>query len=86
MFEACDGAAGECGPGEVCGAGGEVGECMCLEDKCGNKVIDPGENCDGEDLGGEDCASRGYAGPMPESDGLATACRMTPTRPVASKV
>lgn len=28
---------------------------------CGDGVIDPGEACDGENLGGQDCASRGFA-------------------------
>jgi len=34
--------------------------CQCK--KCGNGHIDPGEQCDGSDLGGETCLSRGYTG------------------------
>jgi hypothetical protein len=29
---------------------------------CGSGVIDPGERCDGDDLGEQTCASRGFAG------------------------
>ena len=31
-------------------------------DLCGNDVIDPGETCDGSDLGGADCVSQGFDG------------------------
>ncbi|MBU1240744.1 DUF4215 domain-containing protein, partial [Myxococcota bacterium] len=31
-------------------------------ENCGDGVIDPGEECDGEDLGGDSCASLGYHG------------------------
>ncbi len=34
----------------------------CTPSICGNNVIDPGEVCDGSDLGGETCESLGFAG------------------------
>ena len=35
--------------------------CM-LDPNCGNGTIDPGEECDGGDLGGADCVSAGFPG------------------------
>jgi hypothetical protein len=35
------------------------GECVNL---CGDGVVDPGEECDGNDLGGNDCVSLGFSG------------------------
>src|SRR5262245_22769460 len=29
---------------------------------CGNGVVDPGEACDGDDLGGHDCLSEDFSG------------------------
>lgn len=46
---------GSCDPGED---GMSCGE-DCAE--CGNAVIEQGEDCEGSDLGGEDCVSQGYA-------------------------
>lgn len=36
--------------------------CVPVPATCGNGVIDPGEECDGSNLGGEDCVSQGYPG------------------------
>ena len=36
--------------------------CAHVPATCGNGLIDPGEECDGTDLGGNDCRSVGYPG------------------------
>jgi len=34
----------------------------CREEGCGNGLLDPGEPCDGSELGGNTCTSQGYSG------------------------
>src|SRR5262249_51163458 len=43
---------------ELSCSGGCVNQCCC---GCGNGSIDPGEQCDGSNLNGETCQSRGFA-------------------------
>jgi hypothetical protein len=50
------GSAGEGGSGGSGGSGGEGGS----PSPCGNMTIDTGEDCDGAQLGGEDCVSQGF--------------------------
>jgi len=72
--EACDG--GDLNGASCIGLGFDGGQLACLEDctdfdtspctndgeNCGNNVIDGGEVCDGNDLGGQSCSSRGFYG------------------------
>lgn len=51
----CGACGNPCAGDEACMGG----ECMNL---CGNGIVDPGEECDGNDLGGSDCVSLGFAG------------------------
>jgi Putative metal-binding motif len=39
---------------------GAWSDCICEDIPCGNGIIDPDEECDGEDLGGVTCADLGY--------------------------
>lgn len=53
-----------------CTLGGAPGKCrsgVCRLPKCGNRVRDPGESCDGPDLGGTTCAYLRFSG---ETTGL----------------
>jgi len=61
-LEDCDGR-GTCpGSGEVCVPAGSPGECSCAA-TCGTVAgIQPGEDCDGTDLGGATCVSLGFGG------------------------
>jgi hypothetical protein len=61
-FEQCDGP-GTCAlPGEVCVPAGSPGACTCVA-TCGTVAgIQPGEDCDGADLGGATCLSLGFVG------------------------
>lgn len=52
------GAGGGGGQGGDAGGGGEGGASLC-----GNGVIDPGEDCEGADLGGKSCQDIGYSNP-----------------------
>jgi hypothetical protein len=45
-----------CGPGCLF----DTTDCGCVPPTCGNGVVDGAEQCDGSDLGGASCASRGY--------------------------
>jgi hypothetical protein len=60
--EECDGH-GTCpAASDVCLPAGAAGACTC-RDTCGTVAgVQPGEDCDGADLGGETCAALGYAG------------------------
>ena len=66
---ACQTEPGSCGDGTCDMAGGETctncaADCasdpLCMGPGCGNGTVDPGEDCDGIDLGGETCASQGF--------------------------
>ncbi|MGH0030943.1 MAG: hypothetical protein ACQGVC_14210 [Myxococcota bacterium] len=41
-------------------SGGEIQVQVTVTQYCGNGVLDPGEECDGSDFGGETCASVGF--------------------------
>lgn len=56
IFAAC-GDSGSTGGG---GAGGGTATGGGVPDTCGNGVVDEGEACDGDDLHGETCITRGY--------------------------
>jgi hypothetical protein len=47
------------GIGDVCAEGGATTTTTTLPELCGNGVIDGAEECDGADLGGNDCTSVG---------------------------
>ncbi len=52
-----------CGDSSSTGGGGAGGGAATgggVPDTCGNGVLDEGEACDGDDLGGETCITRGY--------------------------
>jgi cysteine-rich repeat protein len=53
-------------PDTVCGdgicQGGETAEACFADCGCGNGIINPGEQCDGAQMGAESCESLGYAG------------------------
>src|SRR5262249_57564888 len=61
-LEECDGR-GTCAvAGEICIPAGSPGECSCI-DTCGTVPgVQAGEDCDGDDLGGATCGSRGFSG------------------------
>ena len=60
-FEDCDGR-GTCPPGGVCLPPGNPAECTCAA-TCGSVAgIQPGEDCDGAELGGASCTSLGFTG------------------------
>jgi len=59
-LEECDGP-GTCPAPAECLPPGAPGQCTCTV-TCGNGTRDPGEQCDGADLGGETCVSRGFPG------------------------
>src|SRR5262249_8363095 len=60
--EACDGHGSCPTPTDVCVPAGAPGACTC-QDTCGTVAgIQPGEDCDGADLGGQTCASLGFLG------------------------
>lgn len=66
--EVCEGDENSTNCPEDCYCGNDTCESnedgtSCPEDcaECGNGVIEPNENCEGTDLGGEDCVSQGYA-------------------------
>ncbi|HUE29308.1 MAG TPA: hypothetical protein VMR79_00430, partial [Verrucomicrobiae bacterium] len=61
-LEDCDGRGTCTGPGAVCVPPGSPGECTCAM-TCGTVAgIQPGEDCDGADLGGATCVSLGFGG------------------------
>jgi hypothetical protein len=55
---------GECDPYlEGCGCADCAGHVECGPPPvCGNDSVEPGEDCDGADLGGEDCTTLGFPG------------------------
>jgi len=66
-WSACTGEVVPCGSGttcclapQTCGGGGTPG--VCGPAFCGNGVIEPGEQCDGADLGGQTCQTFGFTG------------------------
>jgi hypothetical protein len=60
--EECDGA-GSCGAGALCVQPGLPEECTCSAETCGAVPgVQPGEECDGEDLAGATCTSLGFLG------------------------
>ncbi len=61
-LEECDGR-GTCAvAGEICIPAGSPGECSCAA-TCGTVPgVQPGEECDADDLGGATCASQGFSG------------------------
>jgi len=54
---------------------GEWSDCLCEDVPCGNGFIDPGEECDGNDLGGVTCADLGY---FQGGEPTCVACRIDP--------
>ncbi len=71
--EQCDGAALDGATCETLGWDGgtlgcdtschyDVGDCEGTGPVCGNDIQETGEQCDGQDLAGEDCTDRGYTG------------------------
>lgn len=60
--EACDGPGSCTAPGAVCVPPGTVDACTC-QNTCGTVPgIQPGERCDGTELGDATCLSQGFAG------------------------
>jgi hypothetical protein len=61
--DGCGGSCGSCGTGEFCNSTWqcESGVAPPHAPSCGDGNIDLGENCDGSDLDGHDCLSKGYA-------------------------
>jgi hypothetical protein len=60
--EECDGE-GSCPAGAICVPPGLPDECSCTADTCGVVAgVQPGEECDGADLGGASCTSLGFLG------------------------
>ncbi len=61
-FEDCDGKGTCVGPGQVCLPPGNPAECTCAA-TCGLVPgVQPGEDCDGTDLGAASCTSLGFLG------------------------
>ncbi|HUS31569.1 MAG TPA: hypothetical protein VMZ53_23850 [Kofleriaceae bacterium] len=52
-----------CDDGRVCPSGTVCREALCVPKTCGDGKVDPGEQCDGLDLGSLDCVDFGYYGP-----------------------
>ena len=61
----------ECGTDPICevdcgscnaGTCSDDGQCTDVEPGCGNDVLEPGELCDGSQLGSSTCLSQGYSG------------------------
>jgi len=77
-WSACVGEVVPCGAGTVCctapqtcGGGGSPGVCGGGA-VCGNGLIEPGESCDGLDLGGQSCVSQGFTGGTLSCTGVCT--------------
>jgi hypothetical protein len=64
----CGGPCGPCADGKGCSSGADCQSGVCSSgtcvaaSTCGNGMAEPGEQCDGADLKGETCQSRGFAG------------------------
>ncbi len=64
------GGSGSCCGDTVCEGQENSSNCSIdCPDLCGNNTIDPGESCDGTDLGGETCSSQGCTGGTLACDG-----------------
>lgn len=60
-FDACNVRTGLCGPGGGGNDGGNQDKTV-LPPQCGNGQVEPGEQCDGTNLFGQSCQSKGFAG------------------------
>lgn len=60
--EGCDSARGDVNCGGLCVVGSSGPACFVPGTQtCPNSIVDPGEDCDTQNLGGEDCVSRGFS-------------------------